>query len=123
MARTAPLPNALAIPGMNPGVFVMGGGGNGGGSGPGGGKGNGKGGNDKGNNGGKDANGGGKHADGNNPCGGGCNGPHPLASRGDPVNVLSGRVSTVPVTDFVLPGPLPLSFSRVYDSGARERDV
>lgn len=123
MARTAPFPNMAAIPGMNPGVFVMGGGGDGGGSGAGGGngKGGGQGANGKG--GGKDAPGGGKSADGNTPCGGGCGGPHPLASRGDPVDVLSGRVSTVPAVDFCLPGPLPLSFARGYDSGARERDT
>ncbi len=123
MARTAPFPNVAAIPGMNPGVFVMGGGGDGGGSGPGGGKGGGNGRGASGNNGGKDATGGGKSADGNTPCGGGCGGPHPLASRGDPVDVLSGRVSTVPALDFDLPGPLPLSFTRGYDSGARERDA
>ena len=33
MARTAPAPNIPAIPGMNPGIFVMGGGGDGGGAG------------------------------------------------------------------------------------------
>lgn len=62
MARTAPVPNFPAIPGMNPGVFIMGGGSDNGGSGPGGGKGNGKGGGGKGNNGGNDARGGGKGA-------------------------------------------------------------
>ena len=40
MARTAPVPNIPAPPGMNPGTWVMGGGGAGGGGGPG--SGNGK---------------------------------------------------------------------------------
>ncbi|WP_437857163.1 hypothetical protein [Sorangium sp. So ce363] len=65
MARTAPVPNIPAIPGMNPGVFIMGGGGsNGGGSGKGG-KGSGKDQGADGSNGGNGANGGGKSA-----CGG-----------------------------------------------------
>jgi hypothetical protein len=66
MARTAPVPNIPAIPGMNPGLFVLGGGGDGGGSGAGGGKGGKKGQGADGKNGGKDAKGGGKSA-----CGGG----------------------------------------------------
>ncbi|WP_437906214.1 hypothetical protein WME95_49710 [Sorangium sp. So ce327] len=54
MARTAPVPNIPAIPGMNPGVFIMGGGGGSGGKG---GKGSGKDQGADGSNGGNGANG------------------------------------------------------------------
>jgi RHS repeat-associated protein len=126
MARTAPVPNFPAIPGMNPGLFILGGGGDGGGSGAGGGKG----GNGKqgagGNNGGKDANGGGKGA-GNCGAGSGsgCPGSHDGGSvtAGDPVDVATGRVLTVPVVDARFAGALGLEFSRTYSSAARERDV
>ncbi len=126
MARTAPVPNFAVIPGMNPGIFVLGGGGDGGGSGAGGGKGSGGKQGANGKNGGKDANGGGKGAD---ACGagssGGCTAGHGAStvSKGDPVDVATGRVYTVPATDLELPGPLTLAFTRRYTSGARERDV
>lgn len=126
MARTAPVPNIPAIPGMNPGIFILGGGGDGGGSGAGGGKGKGKGQGANGKNGGNDANGGGKGA---GACGAGgasgCPGGHGKSnvSAGDPVDVATGRVYTVPVTDLHLPGPIELAFTRTYSSAARSRDV
>jgi YD repeat-containing protein len=125
MARTAPVPNFPAIPGMNPGLFIMGGGGDGGGSGAGGGKGGGGKQGAGGNNGGKDANGGGKGAGG---CGAGsssgCPGGHDGGvTKGDPVDVATGRVLTVPVVDARFEGPLGLEFVRTYSSAARERDI
>ncbi|WP_437290538.1 RHS repeat-associated core domain-containing protein [Sorangium sp. So ce406] len=129
MARTAPVPNIPAIPGMNPGVFVMGGGGAGGGKGGRGGNGNGDGQGAGGNNGGQNADGGGK---GGNACGQGtgaaaCTNPrhggNGGTSAGDPVDVVTGRVFTVPAIDLGLPGPLPLVLQRQYSSTARERDV
>ncbi len=127
MARTAPVPNMLAIPGMNPGIFVLGGGGDNGGSGPGGGKGgagkqgaNGK-------NGGNGANGGGRNA---NSCGagsgGGCPNPqhgNPGTAAGDPIDPLTGRVYTVAEADLLLPGPLPLMIERTYSSASAEVDL
>ncbi|WP_434044354.1 MULTISPECIES: RHS repeat-associated core domain-containing protein [Sorangium] len=131
MARTAPVPNIPAIPGMNPGVFVMGGGGGGGGSGGrrGNGAGDGQGGSGSG--GGDGADGGGK---GVGSCGtgstdgGGCPNHHGSGtsgriSRGDPVDVVTGRVFTVPAVDVSFPGPLPLVIERTYSSSARDRDV
>jgi YD repeat-containing protein len=44
-------------------------------------------------------------------------------SRGDPVDVVTGRVFTVPVVDVSFPGPLPLVIERTYSSSARDRDV
>lgn len=118
MARTAPVPNFAAIPGMNPGLFVLGGGGDAGGSGAG----NGKGGKGKqgadGKNGGKDAKGGGKNA---GACGAGANGscPNPAhggsgTAAGDPVDLITGRVYTTGVVDLSLPGPIPLVVERSY---------
>lgn len=120
MARTAPVPNFPAIPGMNPGLFVMGGGGDGGGSGAGGGKGgkNKQGANGK--NGGNDANGGGKCAGGS---GGGCTIHQSNPAAGDPVELSTGRVFTVPQQDVHLPGPMSFAFIRQYSSLARDRDV
>jgi RHS repeat-associated protein len=118
----------VAIPGMNPGLFVMGGGGDGGGGdGSGGdGKGGKQGANGK--NGGKDANGGGKGA-GNcgpgsgsgcpNPAHGGKGGTH----AGDPVDPITGRVYTVPQTDLPLAGPFVFALQRAYSSFAAERDI
>ena len=62
MARTAPVPNFPAIPGMNPGMFLLGGGGDGGGSGAVGGRGKGAGQGGSGKGGGKDGKGDGKSA-------------------------------------------------------------
>ncbi|MCB9608869.1 MAG: hypothetical protein H6716_19925 [Polyangiaceae bacterium] len=128
MARTAPVPNIPAPPGMNPGAFVAGGGGNGGGAG---GKGAGNGsGNEAadGSEGDADAEGDGNTAadadsegSGDPPCA-----SHPsgggAAAAGDPVDVLTGRVFTIPVDDLWLPGPLPFRFRRSYTSSARGRD-
>lgn len=128
MARTAPGPNIPAIPGMNPGVFIMGGGGNGGGSGGKGGGRDGKGGGGKGANGGDSASEGGRGAGAcGQGSGGGC--PNPAhgtggqTTAGDPVDVATGRVFTVPALDLVLPGPMRLVIARQYSSTAIERDV
>ncbi|WP_437874585.1 RHS repeat-associated core domain-containing protein [Sorangium sp. So ce513] len=128
MARTAPVPNIPAIPGMNPGVFIMGGGGNGGGSGGKGGGKDGKGGAGNGNNGGDSASESGRGAGAcGQGSGGGC--PNPAhgsggqTTAGDPVDVATGRVSTVPALDLVLPGPMRLVIARQYSSKAIERDV
>ncbi|WP_155798230.1 RHS repeat-associated core domain-containing protein [Sorangium cellulosum] len=123
------MPNIPAIPGMNPGVFVMGGGGAGGGSGGRGGKGskNAQGADRK--NGGKDAEGGGKSACGTpGKDGGGCPRHHGgsrsgAASHGDPIDVVTGRVFTTPVVDLELPGPMPLELARSYATSSRDRDV
>jgi len=111
---------------MNPGIFVMGGGGDGGGSGAGGGKGKGGKQGAGGKNGGKDANGGGKGAgDCASGSGAGCPGGHDGGgvTAGDPVDVATGRVLTVPVVDAHFGGPLGLEFVRTYSSAARERDI
>lgn len=112
MARTAPVPNFAAIPGMNPGLFVLGGGGDGGGSGAGGGKGGaGKQGGD-GKNGGKDASGGGKNAQGSVP---GC------TKEGEPVDVATGAVLSER-TDFELQGVISLFWKCTYLSSASDRN-
>jgi hypothetical protein len=124
MARTAPVPNIPAIPGMNPGVFVMGGGAGGGGSG--GKRGNGAGGRQggRGRNGGRGAEGAGRSA-----CGrrGSCVPTHPgnrgPASRGDPVDVLGGRTFVEGDPDLALPGPLPFVLARSYSSDRAMVDV
>src|SRR5687767_13081758 len=109
MARTAPAPNIPPIPGMNPAVWVAAGGAGAGGGGAG--KGSGKGG--KGGANGKDGEGdpgdGGK---GSGACGSGANGGctncgHRIA-KGDPVDVSTGAVFTVPKTDLFLPGAFDL---------------
>lgn len=124
MARTAPVPNIPAIPGMNPGVFIMGGGGGGGGKGGPGGKGKGGSHGGDGNNGGDNAQGGGK---GTGDCGqgnlGGCTNCHRKTSAGDPVDVATGEMFTLPNIDLDLPGVFRLVFKRQYSSGQRERDV
>jgi RHS repeat-associated protein len=40
-----------------------------------------------------------------------------------PVDVVTGRAFTHPITDLELPGPLPLRFQRMYSSKMAERDV
>lgn len=128
MARTAPVPNIPAIPGMNPGIFILGGGGDGGGSGAGGGKGKGGKQGAGGKNGGKDANGGGKGA---GSCGAGSGGgcPNPKhggggkTHAGDPVDPVNGRVYTIVQTDLPLVGPFVFPLQRAYSSFACERDV
>jgi RHS repeat-associated protein len=128
--RTAPMPNIPAIPGMCPGIVIKAGGAGGGGSGAGGG--NGKGGKKKakGKRGKENAEGGKKNAaKGTGKCGGAGGCPNPnhgnggSASAGDPVDVVTGRVYTVPTVDLALPGHLPLIIERSYNSLANERDV
>ncbi|WP_437938802.1 RHS repeat-associated core domain-containing protein [Sorangium sp. So ce341] len=124
MARTAPVPNIPAIPGMNPGVFVMGGGAGGGGAG--GRRGNGSGGQQggRGRNGGRGAEGGSRNA-----CSrrGSCVPTHPghrgPASRGDPVDVMGGRTFVDAEPDLALPGPLPFVLARSYSSDRAMVDV
>jgi RHS repeat-associated protein len=127
MARTAPVPNFPAIPGMNPGIFLLGGGGDAGGSGAGRGKGKGKKQKGKGKNGGKNAKGGGKNA---GKCGAGKGGacPNPKhgkkgTSAGDPVDPLTGRVYTSTVVDLSLDGPVPLVIARAYTSSQNDVDM
>ncbi|AUX43403.1 uncharacterized protein SOCE26_048510 [Sorangium cellulosum] len=112
---------------MNPGVFVMGGGGAGGGSGGGPGRGAAGQQGGSGKNGGNGADGGGKGA---GTCGQGSQGrcPNPKhgpggTAAGDPVDVLTGRVYTLPSVDLALAGPMPLVVRRVYSSEVRARDV
>lgn len=103
---TAPAPNAAAPPGMCPGIATLGGGGDAGGSGgdgSGDGSGNGGGGNGNGN--------------GANPDDKGA------ASGGEPIDVITGRVFTLPITDLALPGPVPLVFRRVYSTSLADRDI
>lgn len=132
MPRTAPAPNMIAVPGMNPGSFVAGGGGAGGGGA--GGSGGGKGGkpNTNASDGSEDASGGAQSAE--SSCGasgsdgGSCPNHHGSGaagkiSQGDPVDVASGRVFTPAITDLLLPGPLPLRFSRSYNSASRSRNA
>lgn len=115
---TSPAPDAAAPPGMCPGVAVMGGGG-------GGGDGDGDGG------GGKDGSGGGGKGDGKGGAGGGkgAQGAPDYAKYPEcgyashPVDVVTGRAFTHPITDLELPGPLPLRFQRMYSSKMAERDV
>ncbi|WP_437627107.1 RHS repeat-associated core domain-containing protein [Sorangium sp. So ce1151] len=124
MARTAPVPNIPAIPGMNPGVFIMGGGGGGGGKGGRGGKGNGSDQGGDGKNGGKDAQGGGKGAGACSPgSNGGCTNCGNKIGRGDPVDVITGEVFTVPKRDLYLPGFFALEIIRSYSSARREVDL
>lgn len=120
----------IAIPGMCPGVLVKAGGAGGGGSGAGGGKGRGGKRKAKGKRSKENAEDGKKNAArGTGKCGasGGC--PNPShgnggsASAGDPVDVVSGRVYTVPSVDLALPGRLPLIIQRTYNSLASDRDV
>lgn len=111
MARTAPVPNIPAIPGMNPGIFVLGGGGDGGGSGAGGGSGKGGKQGAGGKGGGKDAQGGGKNA-GSVP---GC------TKEGEPVDVATGAVLSERV-DVELPGVFPFVWKCTYNSAASDRN-
>ncbi|WP_438001822.1 RHS repeat-associated core domain-containing protein [Sorangium sp. So ce185] len=113
---------------MNPGVFVMGGGAVGGGRGGASGRGKARGQGAGGKNGGDKAKGGGKSACGAGKDGGGCPNHHGgrgsgKVAQGEPVDVVTGRVFTVPEADVDLPGPLPLEIVRSYGSQARERDI
>ncbi|WP_437288310.1 RHS repeat-associated core domain-containing protein [Sorangium sp. So ce406] len=109
---------------MNPGVFVMGGGGAGGGKGGKGGNGRGDGQGGDGQNGGNDAQGGGN---GSGACGqgstGSCTNCSNTFSAGDPVDVITGEVFTTPKTDLYLPGFFDLEIFRSYSTSQRERDT
>ncbi|MDI3284250.1 RHS repeat-associated core domain-containing protein [Polyangium sp. 15x6] len=127
---TSPVPDAAAPPGMCPGVVVKGGGmGSGGGDGDGSGGGSGNGGDGSGN--GDGAGGDGKSAagcGGSGGDGGGCPNHHGSSgsgklSKGDPVDVVTGEMFTVPAVDLSLPGPLPLVIERTYRSSAIDRDA
>ncbi len=114
----------IAIPGMNPGNIVAGGGGDAGGGGAGSGKkGKGKAGASTGD-GEEDADQGGKGA---GPCGNGsggaCTNCASNAAAGDPVNVVTGEVFTEPRADFSLPGLIELRFTRGYSSSRVQRDA
>ncbi|AKT40728.1 RHS repeat-associated core domain-containing protein [Chondromyces crocatus] len=128
MARTAPLPNFPAIPGMNPGIFILGGGGGHGGGRGGRGGADGQGADGQGGQGGDSASEDGRGA-GASGTGSGSGCPNPAhggggqISAGDPVDVATGRVSTIPAVDLVLPGPMRLVLTREYSSFAVERDV
>ncbi|WP_437715044.1 RHS repeat-associated core domain-containing protein [Sorangium sp. So ce448] len=127
MPRTAPAPNIPAIPGMNPGVFILGGGGTGGGSGGRGGNGAGGDQGAGGKNGGNGAQGGGRNAGScGQGSGGGC--PNPThgggggTHAGHPIDPVTGRVYTLAVTDMALPGAFPLVIERAYNSAQRDLD-
>ncbi len=111
---------------MNPGAFVMGGGGgSGGGSGnDGNGDGGGQGAN--GEDGGDGANGGGANAGAcGQGSGDGCPNPSHGGSgtqAGDPIDPITGRVYTVAQLDVALPGPIPLIVKRSFDNANRLRD-
>jgi YD repeat-containing protein len=112
---------------MNPGVWIMGGGGGGGGNGGRGGDGSGGDQGANGSNGGQDANGGGKGAGQCGPgSGGGC--PNPShggagTAAGDPVDVLTGVVYTVPEADLIVKGPIPLALRRSYSTLDASEDI
>jgi RHS repeat-associated protein len=116
MARTAPVPNIPAIPGMCPGICVLGGGG---GSGGGSGK-------------GAEGRGGGVGAGGEGGAEGtagdargapdgtefpGC------GTASHPVDVVTGRAFTHPVSDLYLPGFIDLELERTYSSKMAHRDT
>lgn len=98
---TSPAPNAGAA--MDPFVAAKGGGGGAGG-------------------GDANGNGGGDGAGGNGDGGNAPEGAPDTASASDPVDVVAGRVFTLPVPDLQLHGPLPLEFIRRYSSSAVNRD-
>lgn len=125
--RTAPGPNAVPLPGMCPSVAVLAGGGDGGGgsgksgktgdgSASGSGSGNGDGAGDD----GKGAGTGDKCGPG--APGGSCPTHQASASKGDPVDVATGNVYTLPATDVWFRGPLNLVFTRRYRSELRRKE-
>lgn len=116
MARTAPAPDIPPIPGMCPSIAVLAGGADAGGAGGKGARGGG----------GKTGAGGGKG--GSNASGDGRGAPEPkkypeCGYASHPVDVATGRAFTHPIADLELPGPLPLTFERVYSSKMAHRDV
>ncbi len=113
--RTAPAPNILPLPGMNPCEFLMAGGaGSGGGS-------------DSGDAAGDDKEGAGTGKDGKDAEGDQKSAPdyekYPTCgTESHPVDVVTGRVFTHPITDLTLPGPLPFEFERSYSTSASKED-
>jgi RHS repeat-associated protein len=112
---TSPAPDAAAPPGMCPGIAVLGGGG-GGGDGDGSGSGGG------------DGAGGDGSGSGSGGSGDGKEAPDPekyptCGTASHPVDVVTGRAFTLPITDLDLPGPLPLQWKRLYSSKMASRDV
>lgn len=120
---TSPAPDAAAPPGMCPGIVVLGGGG-----GSGGGDGDGAGGNGDGSGDGSgNGNGAGGDGKGGSNCGQGGAGPctncSSSAAAGDPVDVATGRMFTLPFEDLLLPGPIRLRMLRAYSSHDRDEDL
>ncbi len=114
----------IAIPGMNPGNIVAGGGGDAGaGSAGSGKKGKGRAGADGGDE-GEDADGGGKDS---GACGqggpGGCTNCASAVAAGDPVDVMTGEAFTIPKSDLFLPGAFALNLLRSYSSGRANVDM
>ena len=109
---------------MCPSVAVLGGGGDGGGgSGGDGGDGNGDG-NGTGDGNGDGANGDGKGAGACGPGGpGACSNCGHNVAAGDPVDVVSGKVFTIPVHELYLPGLFALALIRGYGSDNRKADL
>jgi RHS repeat-associated protein len=114
-ARTAPIPNLPSMPGMCPGVFVLGGGGDGGGAAAGGGGAGGEGE-------GAGGRGGGRGAGGDQRCAPDYERYPECGYASHPVDVVTGRAFTHPIVDLALPGPLPLEIKRMYGSTAAQRD-
>ncbi|MDI3288314.1 RHS repeat-associated core domain-containing protein [Polyangium sp. 15x6] len=115
---TSPAPDAAAPPGMCPGVVVLGGGG-----GAGGGDGDGSGGKD-GSGGSGSGSGEGGAGDGKDARGAPDYQKYPECGYAShPVDVVTGRAFTHPITDLELPGPLPLAFQRMYSSKMAARDA
>ena len=103
---------------MCPGIAVLGGGGDGGD-----GDGDGSGGKDGSGGGGKGGGKGGK-GDGKDAQGAPDYAKYPKCGYAShPVDVVTGRAFTHPITDLELPGPLPLRFSRMYSSKMARRDA
>jgi RHS repeat-associated protein len=112
--RTAPAPNLPPIPGMNQGAVVGAGDGGSGGD-----DGNaGEGGDGEGAGGGS----GGQDATGDNRGAPDYQKYPTCGTESHPVDVVTGRVFTHPITDLHLPGPLPFSFERSYSSKASKTD-
>ncbi len=105
MARTAPIPNIPAIPGMCPGLCVLAGGAGSGGKG---GKGAGSGDGSV----GEGGEGGAGDASGDGRTGG--------CAEGDPVCPITGRMF-VQIYDFGFGGPMPLRWERFYNSRTSNR--
>jgi len=118
--RTAPFPNIPAIPGMNPGIWIMAAGGGIGGA---------RGGDGDAGEGtqGAGGEGGGDDAGGDGRCAGsggmGCPVHSQSPSAGDPVELSTGRVFSNPVIDLKLGGPLPFVWERSYSSASWALDL